>query len=269
MLGAAQGAAADAAPGVPPAGFVVDHEGQIQFPHAGTVKLAGLTEEQARAALAGRLAHVIHKPNVTLRVQAYRSKRIYIDGEVRAPGLQVINDIPMSLVEALNRAGGLSPAADQSRIVLERGGASHQINLRRLVQDGVNPATILLRNGDLVRVLSREESKVFVSGEVVAPRALMMHSGRLTLNEALGEAGGVSPLSGDGRQIYVVRRRPEGAVVYQLDARQAGALAMAEEFELSPKDVVYVAASPLANWHRAISMLFPGALSSAIGVARP
>ncbi len=49
-------------------------------------------------------------------------------------------------------------------------------------------------------------------------------------------------------------------------ARMSGALAMAEAFELRPKDVVYVAASPLANWNRHLSLLFPGALTSAVGV---
>jgi polysaccharide export outer membrane protein len=93
-----------------------------------------------------------------------------------------------------------------------------------------------------------------------------MHNGRLTLNEALGETGGISPTTGDARQVYVIRKSPDGTRVYQLDARRAGALAMAEAFELRPKDLVYVAASPLANWHRSLSMLFPGALTQAISV---
>lgn len=253
----------------PPAGFVVDHEGRVQFPFAGALTLAGLTEEQARALLTTRLAHYITKPLVTLRVQAYRSKRVYVDGEVRLPGLQSINDIPMTLVEALNRAGGMLPSADQSRIVLERGDARYQVGLRGLVARGINPGSILLAPGDVVRVHSRDESKVFVSGEVVAPKALTMHDGRLTLNEALGESGGISPLSGDARQVYVVRRAPEGTRVYQLDARRAGALAMAEAFELEPRDLIYVAASPLANWYRSVSMLFPGALTQAVTLSRP
>ena len=45
-----------------------------------------------------------------------------------------------------------------------------------------------------------------------------------------------------------------------------GALAMAESFELKPKDVVYVAASPLANWNRHLSLLFPGALTRIVGL---
>jgi polysaccharide export outer membrane protein len=137
------------------------------------------------------------------------------------------------------------------------------------VQQGVNPAGILLRNGDVLRIRSRDESKVFVSGEVVTPRALVMHNGRLSLNEALGEAGGINPLSGDASQVYVVRRSAVEPVVYRLDAQARGALAMAESFELDPKDLVYVAATPLTNWHRTISQIFPGALSSAVSAMAP
>jgi polysaccharide export outer membrane protein len=252
---------------VAPPGFVVDHQGRIQFPFAGLLPLEGLTEDQARALLSQKLAKYIASPNVTLRVQSYRSKRVYIDGEVKSPGLQAINDIPMTLMEALNRAGGMLPTADQSRLALERGDERYTINLRELVQKGINPGNIMLAQGDVVRIHSRDESKVFVSGEVVSPKALTMHNGRLTLNEALGETGGISPLSGDARQIYVVRKTPERTRVFQLDARDSGSLAMAESFELRPKDVVYVAASPLANWNRQLSLLIPGALTSAVGVS--
>ncbi|MGB9109496.1 MAG: polysaccharide biosynthesis/export family protein [Telluria sp.] len=247
-----------------PPGFVVDSAGRIQYPLIGMVAVDGLTEEQARALLTSKLAKYLANPNVTLRVQSYRSKRVYIDGEVKSPGLQAINDIPMTLVEAINRSGGLLPSADQSRIVLERGQQRYLVNLRDLVQKGINPGMVMLAPGDVVRVHSRDESKVFVSGEVLTPKALTMHDGRLTLNEALGESGGISPLSGDARQVYVVRKTSGRTRVFQLDARVTGSLAMAESFELQPKDIVYVAATPLANWNRNLSLLIPGALTSAV-----
>lgn len=262
--------APDSGSGVTPAsGFIVDHQGQIQFPYTGKVSMAGLTNEEARALLASRLARYIKDPNVTMRVQSYRSKRIYVDGEVKQPGVHPINDIAMTLMEAINRAGGMLPSADQSRITLSRDGATYAIDLPHLVQQGVNPASIMLTNGDVLRVRSRDESKVFVSGEVVLPRALIMHNGRLSLNEALGEAGGINPLSGDASQVYVVRRSATEPMVFRLDAHAPGALALAEGFELDPKDLIYVAATPLANWHRTISQLFPGALSSAVTAATP
>lgn len=251
-----------------PAGFVVDHQGNVQFPYAGMLKLSGMTEDQARRELSRKLAYYITKPDVTLRVQSYRSKRIYIDGEVRTPGMVSINDIPMTLVEALNRAGGTSASADQSRIVIVRDGTSYPVNLLHLVQRGVNPASIMLANGDVVRVLSRDESKVFVSGEVMAPKALTMHDGRLTLNEALGEAGGINPNSGDGRQVYVIRNGGDAQpLVFHLNARSPTELALAEEFELRPKDVVYVDATGLATWSRVVNLVLPSAFSGAVSSA--
>jgi polysaccharide export outer membrane protein len=127
----------------------------------------------------------------------------------------------------------------------------------------------MLRNGDVVRVLSREESKVFISGEVTAPRSLPMRNGRLSLNEALGEAGGINPVTGDAKKVYVIRRNIQESVVYQLDANVPDALALAEGFELNPKDVVYVAATPLTNWNRTVSALIPGALPTAVIATTP
>jgi polysaccharide export outer membrane protein len=256
---------AAAAAATPPGGFVVDHAGMIQFPFAGGMKVAGLTESQARTMLATRLSRYIVKPDVTLRVQSFRSKRIYIDGEVRSPGVQPINDIPMTLMEALNRAGGLLQTADQSQVAISRDGRTYRVNLLQMVQRGVNPASIMLDHGDVVRVLSREESKVFVSGEVLTPKALLMHDGRLTLNEAIGEAGGINPQTGDGRQVYVVRNATDKQpLVFHLDARSPAGLSLAEEFHLKPKDVVYVDAAPLATWHRVVSLIFPSALTQVV-----
>ena len=88
--------------GPPAASFVIDQQGKLHFPFAGTMDFAGLTREQASALLTRRLARYFRDPRVTLSVQAYRSQRVYIDGEVRTPGLQTVNDIPMTLLEALN-----------------------------------------------------------------------------------------------------------------------------------------------------------------------
>lgn len=252
-----------------PAGFVIDDRGMITYPFVGEIKVEGLTAEQARILLAEKLVRFIKKPNIVLRVRSYRSKRIYVDGELKTPGLLTIDDIPMSLVEAINRAGGLLPTADQSQIKLIRRGTTYVIDLPALMTQGLDPTRLSLVNGDVVRVLSRDESQVFVSGEVNSPRAIAMHDGRLTLSEALGASGGINPISGDRRQVYVIRKAEPSPHVYLLDARDPSAFAMAEGFMLAPKDVVYVAASPLTNWHRTISSLLPGALSSAVGAMGP
>ncbi|MYM76011.1 hypothetical protein GTP56_27995 [Duganella sp. FT134W] len=249
-------------------GFVVSDRGSIQFPYAGDVVVAGLTEAQARDLLGERLAALFNQPRVTLRVLAFRSQRVYIDGEVKLPGVQAINDVPMTLTEAVNRAGGVTPAGDQSQLTLVRGGRRYRIDLPQLIRQGVDPSRITLRHGDILRVQPLDESKVFVSGEVLTPRSLTMHSGRLSLNEAIGEAGGINPVTGDPGKVFVVRRSAGGNELYQLDARDATALAIAEAFELRPRDLVYVAATGLANWHRTLSLMIPGELTSAVSASK-
>lgn len=268
-LGAAAVAGVAASPLQPQAGVEVDQQGMLDFPYAGKLKVAGLTSSELHQQLTTQLSRYLRHPKLSVRVLAYRSQRVYVDGEVRQPGVQPINDLPMTLTEAINRAGGMNPTADQSRIIIQRDGKSYPINLPQLVQRGVNPASIMLASGDVIRVLSRDESKIFISGEVTSPRALPMRNGRLTLNEALGEAGGINPVTGDARQVYVIRRSSAESMVYRLDANAPGALAVAEGFELNPKDVVYVAATPLTNWNRTISAMIPGALPTAVIATTP
>jgi polysaccharide export outer membrane protein len=244
-------------------GYNVNPDGIIQFPFIGPIKIAGMTEEQARKLLTNRIAKYIRDPQLTVRVQAYRHDRVYVDGEVRAPGLQTMDDIPMTLPEAINRAGGFTPEADRSSVVLTRKGVSTEINLPLLTRLGVNPNRILLAGGDLLRIVARNESKIFVLGEVSTPRALQMNDGRLSLTEALGEAGGANPLTSDPRQIYVIRKPPrkddeeEIAEIYHLDAATPTAFMLANDFELRPRDVVFIDAAPVVRWNRVVSNVLP------------
>lgn len=248
-------------------GYNVSPQGLIQFPYVGTIKLAGLNEYEARELITERLAKYIKNPQVTVRIQSYRSGRVYLDGELRNTGLQALNEIPMTLPEAIGRAGGFTAAADRSSIALSRNGQTTLINLAQLTERGINPSRILLAHGDMVRVLGREEAKVFVLGEVLRPNSLTLRNGRLTLNEALSDSGGVNPISADPRQIFVVRtQNPEKPEIFHLDAQSPVAYALAEGFELKARDVVYVDPVPLVRWNRVISLILPSA--QAVNVTR-
>lgn len=243
-------------------GYNVSSAGYIQFPYVGGVNLEGLTEFEARDVLTQKLSKYVKKPRITLRIQSYRSGRVYIDGEVRAPGLQAINDIPMTLPEAINRAGGFTVLADRASVMISRDGKTTAIDMQRLLELGINPSLILLSKGDLVRVLSKEESKVYILGEVTRPMAQPLRNGKLSLNEALGEAGGISTITGDPKQVYVVRPLPDGnSEIFHLDASSPMAYALSEGFALKSRDVVYVDPAPVVRWNRVISQILPSALA--------
>jgi len=253
-------------------GYVVSPQGDIQFPYAGVLKVAGKTANEVRDEMAHFLSRVVRDPQMTVRVLGFRSQRVYVDGEVRNPGMLAIDDAAMTLVEALNRAGGvLNQTGDNSRIRVTRGERSWYVNIPDLLARGIDPSRILLRSGDIVRVEQREDNKIFVTGEVGRPTSLLMRNGRMTLNEALGDAGGVNPNSGNAQQIFVIRKKKDGAPkVFHLDGTSPAALAIAEGFELEPKDVVYVDARDIVRWSRVMNLLIPstGPLLGTAGVVK-
>jgi polysaccharide export outer membrane protein len=241
-------------------GYTVDQDGDVHLPYVGTVKVAGMTMRDIYNELDQQFRTYIKKPEFTVQVASYRSKRVYIAGEVKSPGVLPVIDIPMTLPEALGRAGGYTEMGNQGAIEIDRDGKRYTVDIPELTAHGINPSQILLKDGDMVRIPSREEGEVFVVGDVTKPSVVLPVNAHLTLNDALGQAGGVDPSTSDPRQIFVIRnvsdKHPE---VFHLDAATPVALALAANFQLQAKDVIYVDAAPLARWNRVISQVLPSA----------
>ncbi len=251
----------------PVPGFVIDEDGNLQFPYVGNLHVEGLTPAEAQRELTTRLAAAFIKPQVTVRIASFRAKQVFVDGQVHTPGPQPINDIPMTLYDAINRAGGFSDTADQSRLVLVRDGHSYPINLTEMLDTGANPAKIVLRNGDLLRVLARDESGVYVMGEVNKPMtAIPFRNGQLTLSEAISQAGSLNSNTADASEIYVIRNsRGPDPKVYHLAAKSPVSMLLANQFVLNPRDIVYVDGNGLVRFSRVLSLLLPAVNAALTG----
>ncbi|WP_322007886.1 polysaccharide biosynthesis/export family protein [Paraburkholderia tropica] len=246
-------------PGDPSSGFVVDQSGDLTFPYAGTLRVEGLRTEEVQRRLSASLAKYFVKPQVTVRMASYRAHEVYVDGEVRSPGVVAVNDVPMSLYEAISRAGGFADSADQSDLALVRGGATHRINLTQMLASGISPSRLYLQPGDLLRVVARDENDVYVMGEVNKPiSAIPRRTGRITLADALAQAGSVNASTADAAQMFVIRGALNGTPqVFHLDGRSPVAMLVAKEFDLQPKDVVYVDGNALVRFNRVLTLLIP------------
>ncbi|GAU03434.1 polysaccharide biosynthesis/export family protein [Burkholderia stabilis] len=250
---------APARPADAPIGFIVDPDGTLQFPYVGTVHAAGRTVGDIRALLAARLAQWFRTPQVTVRVASFRSKRIYVEGEVREPGSYALNDTRTTLYDAIGRAGGFSAQADQSRVFIVRDGNEVRLDLSGAVRAEPDPERIALRDGDRLRVASRDDAAVYVLGEVNKPgRAMPSRNGRLTLSDALAQAGNMNQSTANAAQLYVIRGSAGPAPeIYRLDATSPVALVLANRFELEPQDIVYIDGGSLVRIHRVLSLLMP------------
>lgn len=252
--------ASDAMPG-----FLIDEHGNVQFPYAGTLHVAGKDVATIQKELYSRLSKVYQKPEVTVRVASFRGEQIYIDGEVRTPGAQSYNDLPMSLTTAINQAGGFSPDADRSRVELVRNGVVYPLNLDDLIKRGHNPSDIYLQPGDVVRVSSREDSGIYVMGEVNKPATILpMRNGTLTLSQAISDGGSFDSNTAAAKQVFVIRNSTsETPQIYHLDATSPVSMLLANQFELQPKDVVYVGQGGLVRFNRVLNLLLP-AINAAV-----
>jgi polysaccharide export outer membrane protein len=239
------------------AGTVVNQDGTIYFPYAGVLKVAGKTTSEVRTILSTKLAKYIEKVQLDVRMVDFRSQQVYIVGEVAKPGIQNITDIPMSVLNAVNRAGGFTVEADYSRVLLTRKGNTYLVDIQAMYDHGVSAQNVLLEAGDILNVADRSYNKVFVLGEVTKPGSLVMNKKRSTLAEALSDAGYISQNTSDPRWIYVMRGNADVPELFHLNASVPDAMLLADRFPLQPRDIIYVDAAPVVRWQRVIANILP------------
>ena len=241
------------------AGTVVADDGTIFFPYAGVVKVQGRTTSEVRAMLSAKLAKYIEKIQLDVRMVAFRSQQVYVVGEVRTPGIQQVTDVPMTILEAVNRAGGFTPEADYSRVLLTRRGTTYLVDIQAMYDYGATEQNALLEQGDIVNVSDRSYNKIFVLGEISKPGSLVMNKKRSTLAEALSDSGYINQNTADPRWIYVMRGNADTPEVFHLDSRSPDAMLLADRFPLRPRDIIYVDAAAVVRWQRVIANILPTA----------
>ncbi|RFU47917.1 polysaccharide biosynthesis/export family protein [Paraburkholderia sp. DHOC27] len=237
----------------------VANDGTIFFPRVGRVKVQGLTAEQIQKVLTKGLAKTIRDPQIDVRVSGFNSQSVQVTGNVRSPSSEAITEAPLSVLDAINRAGGALPDADLQDVGVTRDGKRYRVDVAALLETGDPQQNVLLADGDIIDIPDRSNSRVFVLGEVAKPTSLPMNRGKLTLADALTGAGSLDIATGDPHFVYVIRGADKTLTpdVYQLDMTQVDALMLMTKFDLQPKDVVYVQVSSAARFNRALAQITP------------
>ena len=242
------------------AGHRVDSRGYIYFPYVGEIKVSGLTVSEIRSKLAERLSSNIPNPQLDVRVAAFNSKKVTVTGDVNSPGRLPITDEPLTVVRAISLSEGVTENADQTAVRVVRGKQQFQVDVESYLQRGELSQNMLLRNGDVVHVPDQTINQVYILGELRSPTSLPMKKRRMTLAQAVGQAGSTTRDS-DIRKVFVVRGLGETSNVkfnvYQVNLETVEGVVLAGRFPLKPRDVVYVSTNSLTKFSRVLDKFFP------------
>jgi polysaccharide export outer membrane protein len=206
--------------------ILVQPDGTFTFPLVGRVKGSDMTPAELEKKLAILLSKgFIRNPQVTVVVQEYRSKTVYVVGEVARPGPYPLSG-KTSLVEVLAKAGPTTNAGAEVVVVRPQQGVAvagpvlptevaegeeappdkPRAEVIRIavgdIQAGELEKNLLLQPNDTVFV--PQAPKVFVSGEVKSPGAYGWFPG-MTTRQLISVAGGLTPDGSEGR-LKVVRQ---------------------------------------------------------------
>ena len=104
--------------------YQVSPEGYITFPFIGEIKVDGLNIFTLATKISSKLKEgYLKEPNVTVLIEEFVSKRIFVLGQVKNAGSFPIRR-RMSVIEAISLAGGFTNLADLSNVVVTRKGSN-------------------------------------------------------------------------------------------------------------------------------------------------
>ena len=169
---------------------VVDREGKIVLPEAGSIVVAGLTLERAQTLVQGALSSQFKDAHVAVSVARLRTVRVYVVGDVQRPGAYDISSLSTPL-NALYAAGGPTSVGSLRAVRHMRGNQLiREVDLYDLLLHGIRADVERLEPGDTILVPAAGP-QVEVSGMVKRP-AIYEFKGQVNLSDVLDEAGGVA-----------------------------------------------------------------------------
>lgn len=238
-------------------GFQVGSDDTITYPYIGTVRASGRPVERIRSDISERLATFIPDPQVEVRIAAYNAQAVVVSGEVRTPNRQPLTAVALTLIEAINAAGGFTDDADPRNVSVQRGGQIYNVDVQGFLSGGLTQNNPVLRNGDVVNVPRRRAEEAYLLGEVARPDVIDLSREPITLTQAITRRGGLQQPRADARGVLVFRAAGARTRVFQLDTSSPVGLLLGTRFVLEPGDVVYVVRSPLQRWNDTISRILP------------
>jgi len=250
--------------------MMVDSEGRIQIPFAGSIQAEGRTPQQIERQIAGRLAGKAHDPQVIVRLVSNANANVTVVGDVAQNTRVTLTPRGERLLDVLATAGGVKEPVGKMTVQITRGDRVVSLPLETVI---LNPSqNIRLQSDDVVTALYQPFS--FTSLGAAGTSAEVPFEGTgLTLAQALGRIGGLKDDRANTRGVFIfrlenptaldpavaatARRTPDGRipVIYRVDMSNPATFFVAQSFPIRNKDVLYVSSAPLSDIQKFVQMV--------------
>jgi protein involved in polysaccharide export with SLBB domain len=232
-------------------------DGRISYLQARDITAAGLTIDELRAKMDAALSKYYQNPRSIITPVTFHSKKYYMLGAVMGRGVYNF-DRPLSVIEALARAGGLETGlygrdtvelADLTHSFLVRHGQRVPVDFEKLFQHGDLSQNVPLEPDDFLYFALSSANEIYVLGQVMNP-GVAAFLPRTSAMSVIAASGGFSPEAFRSR-VLVVRGSVTHPETFIVDAA-AILSAKQPDFKLQARDIVYVSKSP---WVKAEQVL--------------
>ncbi len=157
--------AGSAASGSKPIAYLVNSDGEINFPVLGKIKVEGFTTKEITGHLAETLAVYIKNPIVNIRLTNFK---VTVLGEVKSPGTYPVPNERISILEAIGLAGDLTIQGKRKNVTLirEQNGKRTFIDIDLTNKEILNSPYFYLAQNDVLIV---EPNKTKINSSAVGP----------------------------------------------------------------------------------------------------
>ena len=170
---------------------IINRDGQIMLPDAGSLQVGGLVLERAESLIEGALEHQYRNVHAAVTVSKLRSVRVYVVGDVQRPGGYDISSLSTPL-SALYAAGGPT-SVGSLRIVRHYRGSEliEEVDLYDFLIHGVQKGSAHFLSGDTLQV-PPAGPQVAISGAVKRPAIYELKPGGSALGTVIEDAGSLT-----------------------------------------------------------------------------
>jgi polysaccharide biosynthesis/export protein len=249
----------------------VDQRGYISIPYAGEILAKNRTLHQIQADIVNKLAHRAIEPQVVASLTSQISPQVTVIGQAGAPNKITILPQGDRVLDVLARASGIHDAGFETFVTLQRGGKVATVYFLNMVN---NPnENIYVKPGDTLYVY--QEKRSFTAfGATGQSGQFTFEREHITLNDAVGKAGGLSDVRADPGQVFVYRLEnravlekvdakasefpPEQKVIptiYRANFRDPSSFFVARRFFMHDRDVIYVSNSDKVELFKILELI--------------